>query len=289
MFDDYRTEDILSVADVKIRGALLLDAYSRRHPVQVFCVFSSIAAVFGGLGMAAYSAANYFMDTLMARRRHEGLPGVAVNWGPWGEVGMFTDEMWSRIGESGMQPVLPEPGMEALMRVIAGDHYQYLAVCGDMDHYVNSYLHRYKTAVPSAPAAPPPAPVSPDASLCNDLLRLPAQQRYTRLLQLLQAEVVRILRLDDEQLDPQQGFFNIGMDSLTAIELRNSIKTLFGIAVPPTVLFEAPCLADLTSTLLEQMTQEKPASLSPAASSVSMPDDLQAIINDIDAAYTETV
>ncbi|MEM9657576.1 MAG: acyl carrier protein, partial [Planctomycetota bacterium] len=52
--------------------------------------------------------------------------------------------------------------------------------------------------------------------------------------------ISRVLGYEPEQLDRAKGFFDLGMDSLTALELKNSMQRDLGIEVPSTAIFDYP-------------------------------------------------
>ena len=74
----------------KISGGWLLHDLTRELDLDCFVVFSSVLSLFGSAGQANYAAANAFLDALVARRRSEGLPALALNWGPWDDSGLAT-------------------------------------------------------------------------------------------------------------------------------------------------------------------------------------------------------
>jgi myxalamid-type polyketide synthase MxaB len=72
----------------KVAGAWHLHALTLDQPLDFFVLFSSTSPLLGGWGQAPYAAGNGFLDGLARLRRAQGRPGLAINWGPWAEVGM---------------------------------------------------------------------------------------------------------------------------------------------------------------------------------------------------------
>jgi acyl carrier protein len=92
----------------------------------------------------------------------------------------------------------------------------------------------------------------PRAGAMLDLLKTtPADDRETLLMRLLQEEVRQVLGLASAP-DPQRGFFDLGMDSLMAVEIRNRLYAQLGnaVALPSTALIEFPTIEALTTYLL---------------------------------------
>jgi len=106
-FDEFR----LTVA-IKADGFFhifkALEARQQWPRAMVF--FASIAGRFGNTGQTDYSAANDFLDRLASamRRQYPHIKTVALDWGPWGEVGMAArgsiPELMRRAGVEMMPP-----------------------------------------------------------------------------------------------------------------------------------------------------------------------------------------
>jgi acyl carrier protein len=74
--------------------------------------------------------------------------------------------------------------------------------------------------------------------------------RRAILLEYVQEQIARVLGLDPAQpLDPHRGLTDAGMDSLMAVELSNRLRNGLGRALPTTLAFEYPTIADLTEYL----------------------------------------
>jgi acyl carrier protein len=82
------------------------------------------------------------------------------------------------------------------------------------------------------------------------------ENRHNVLLSYLQAEIARILKIATPQtINPNQGFFDLGMDSLMAVELKNSLEIAFNCSVPATIAFETPTIIDLAAYISKEVLQ----------------------------------
>ncbi|HEX6442119.1 MAG TPA: SDR family NAD(P)-dependent oxidoreductase, partial [Stellaceae bacterium] len=66
----------------KLGGGVLLDRMTREDPIELFLLFSSATTLLGAPGQGVYVAANLAVEALARCRRAEGLPALAVAWGP---------------------------------------------------------------------------------------------------------------------------------------------------------------------------------------------------------------
>ena len=98
------------VLRAKVDGTKVLDELTRDLPVDLFVVFSSIAATWGSGSQGAYAAGNAFLDAWVQHRHDRGLPGTSMAWGPWAGAGMAvqgeTEQALRRRGLLLMDPVL---------------------------------------------------------------------------------------------------------------------------------------------------------------------------------------
>jgi phthiocerol/phenolphthiocerol synthesis type-I polyketide synthase B len=72
----------------------------------------------------------------------------------------------------------------------------------------------------------------------------------TDLAQRAVTELCQVLRLGaGDQIDPAQPFFDLGLDSLTALEFRHRLEQALDVRLPSTFAFQFPTLADLVEHL----------------------------------------
>jgi acyl carrier protein len=79
-------------------------------------------------------------------------------------------------------------------------------------------------------------------------------ERPQRLLEAVRTQVEAVLGWPaGERVSVRQGFFDLGMDSLQASELRNRLQAQLGCSLPSTLTFRFPTTAALATHLHEQL------------------------------------
>ena len=262
------TDRFRKVMASKVRGTLNIHEATMGEPLDFFVCFSSAAAIIGAGGQANYAAANAFMDAFVHERRRQGLPGMSVNWGAWGEVGMaarmsvepasrrqFHNEVRGGSAVQGMGAIAPEKGLEILGNLLRRDAAQAVVMAVDWDHYLENH---YRKEIPPffetlARGQVARKNISGFARLLNET---PADQRRTRLFDYVRSQVSATLGMTSpEQLDPSQRLFDVGIDSLMAVELKNRLESglgpiLFG-SLRSTLVFDYPTVEALVKHLSE--------------------------------------
>jgi acyl carrier protein len=88
--------------------------------------------------------------------------------------------------------------------------------------------------------------------------------------------MAKVLWLEESELaDPNQGFFELGMDSITVIQMMTHLKSHLGRTLPPTLAFEYPNPERLASHLLSEVLQMETAVAHEASDSRSEEAELQ--------------
>jgi acyl transferase domain-containing protein len=90
--------------------------------------------------------------------------------------------------------------------------------------------------------------------LLQRLKEMPDNERLAFLITHIQSEVATVLRLDQSQLpEPKLGFFEMGMDSLLAVELKNRLERSLGVVISSTLAFNYPNITSLAGYLLSDV------------------------------------
>src|SRR6202012_951847 len=107
-------EQLRRVWTPKVAGAWELHQATAGPQPDWFVVYSSMASLIGNPGQGAYAAANSWLDGFAAWRSGQGLATLAVNWGPWGQIGAATD-----FAARGYQTIPTADGLHALGTLLA--------------------------------------------------------------------------------------------------------------------------------------------------------------------------
>ena len=87
-------EDFVQSAGPKSLATRHLDVLSRQMcpHLRHFVVFSSVTSGRGLAGQTNYGMNNSIMERICEARVRDGLPGLAVQWGPVGDVGSLAEK-----------------------------------------------------------------------------------------------------------------------------------------------------------------------------------------------------
>jgi NAD(P)-dependent dehydrogenase (short-subunit alcohol dehydrogenase family) len=134
-----KTADVAArVMAAKVGGARVLDAVFADDPPDAMVLCSSLAGVFGGIGLVDYAAANAFLDAFAARRALER-PGltVSIGWDGWHGLGMAAalseTEQWRRAGALSGRGITAAEGGQVLHRILGAGLPQVLVSVSDLD------------------------------------------------------------------------------------------------------------------------------------------------------------
>jgi acyl transferase domain-containing protein/acyl carrier protein len=245
-------QDLASVMAPKIAGAWNLHQLTRSLPLDFFVLCSSMASLLGSAGQSNYAAANAFLDTLALYRRNRNLPATSISWGPWSRVGLAArEQINARMSAHGMQALSPEQGCAAVAYVLTQDiahlgvspiHWPALA-----DLFTGGTAPGFLKALLGEDARRPPSS-GQAGSMRSHFAQAHPGQRLSLLTEHIRAQVNKVMGLPPTyRIDERQGFFEVGMDSLMAVELKNLLSNSLQATLPATVIFDYPTISALTA------------------------------------------
>ena len=252
-------ESFESVLWPKILGAWHLHRVTADRDLDMFVLFSSVAGILGNPGQANHAAANAFLDQLAAHRLALGLPGQAIAWGAWSELGEAEEQRERIAGRreaSGTGWFTPEKGFKAFERLLCQDAANAVVAAVDWPVFGESIGGRPSLLEDMLAVATDDDDSSSSEDLLVQLSATPMVGREDLLVSFLQREVQAVLRLPSAPA-PAVGFFDLGMDSLMAVELRNRLNRTFSEAyvAPNTLVFDHPTINDLARHLVGELAE----------------------------------
>jgi acyl transferase domain-containing protein/acyl carrier protein len=241
----------------KVWGAWHLSEAAADIQLDFFISTSSIASVWGGFGQTAYGAANAFLDGLAWRLREQGISGISVNFGPW-SAGMADAESRARLDKRGVRTLSPADALAGLADVVAASSAQGVVARIDWARFMPLYQQAGRRAFLAelereVPDAAPAVTPSGKTQLVERLTNAPVQQRKKLLTDYLRDAVAEVTRVDAAEIREETGFFDLGMDSLMAVELRRRIEQGVGKEIPVTLVMDHPRLSDAADYLLGEV------------------------------------
>jgi acyl transferase domain-containing protein/NAD(P)-dependent dehydrogenase (short-subunit alcohol dehydrogenase family)/acyl carrier protein len=271
----------------KVDGAWQLHRLTADDPVEWFLLFSSAASVLGSPGQGNYCAANAFLDGLAAHRQGRDLPSMSICWGPWADVGMaagLASDAADLAGGAGQaaedrrlrmaaSAIAPADGVAALDLMIAEagrGTAQALVLPYDLRNLLQFYpagagLSFFDEVIDADAVATrsiggqsradprPPLPIGYVAP------RTPLEERIVAVWQ---------RSLGIEPIGVDDGFFELGGDSVFANQMLTEINRVLGVSLDPEQAFDHLTVAGLAGLAerqmvarLEAMTEEEAARL----------------------------
>ncbi|MFG3222379.1 SDR family NAD(P)-dependent oxidoreductase, partial [Streptomyces sp. NPDC048185] len=266
-------ERVDAVLRPKSDAAVNLHELTRELPLTAFVLFSSAAGVFGAAGQANYAAANAFLDALAQHRRAEGLTAASLAWGLWSErsamTGHMDDDDVQRLNRSGVAGFSSEEGLALFDLAVAQAatdtdpllvpvRLDVTALQAQASSIGTPPLLRGLVRVPARRAADSAS--GPDrgepgqAPLGQRLAGLTPAEQLRTLTELVREHTATVLGHDSaDAVEDDHAFLEVGITSLTAVEIRNRLNHVTGLTLPATLLFDHTTPAALAGYLRGRM------------------------------------
>ncbi|MCK2241768.1 MULTISPECIES: type I polyketide synthase [unclassified Crossiella] len=256
---------LAAVLAAKSEAAWHLHQASKDRDLASFVLYSSQAGIMGSPGQANYAAANAYLDALAAHRRHHGQAALSLAWGPW-TVGMAAAEqdtggrraaalgasrMTAELGMTLFDQSLTSPASLLVPLVTTGAG---TVVTTEVPHLLRGLIRTRRRA----------AVRSNGAGTADTLRGLNPQERLRAVTTMVVTELAAVLgHQSSEAIEPEQKFAELGLDSLTAVELRNRLSALTGLRMPAALAFDYATPARLAEHLTEQLDSSAAAESGP--------------------------
>ncbi|MDM0053600.1 type I polyketide synthase [Variovorax sp. J22R115] len=282
----------------KVAGTWALHRATRGDALDFFVACSSMVSLWGAREQGHYVAANHFVDLFVHHRRMLGLPALGINWGPLGGGGMLPEADVAELERIGVSTTSLSDAARDLGQLLAANVTQAAVVRIDWPRLRDVYQSRgrcrlfdvvadgARAAVAAAGAAPAAVPDRLPDQLPERLRGVPHGERRAIVVEHVQATLARVLGLDAARLpDRAQSFFDLGMDSLIALELRTQLQASVGANLPSTLAFDYGTVDALADFLLSRvLAQTEVAASTTPSTTPSSPQTAPAAPEHVDLA-----
>jgi NAD(P)-dependent dehydrogenase (short-subunit alcohol dehydrogenase family)/acyl carrier protein len=231
--------EFAEVTRAKIAGVRSLADVLGDRRLDAFVVFSSGAAVWGSVNQGAYGFANAYLDAFAQRRRAAGAAATSVAWGAW-DAGMSDSAAGAQLRRLGVSPMAAERALDVLFDAVARDETTLVVADIDWPRFAPAYtLARPRPLLDALPEVRAALADDTEPAGTDVLTGLGPGELRTTVLGLVRSAVAGILGYDDPgDLALDRAFTDLGLDSVTAVELRNRLSAAVGRKLPATLAFD---------------------------------------------------
>lgn len=232
----------------KVQGSRNLHEYfdgSWHGELDFFILCSSVSGVIGNPSQAAYAAGNTYQDALAAYRRAHGLKAVAIDLGIMRDVGVLAEKRAESgvLGQWEDAVGIPEAVFHALIKsIIHGEQEdedvpaQVVTGLGAADvwaandlplpyYFADARFSPLAISTGAGSEGQHQTGTSATASLAAQLAGVSSMEQAAQVVtEALVKRTAEILQMPSSEVDPAQPLYRYGVDSLTAIEVRNWIS-----------------------------------------------------------------
>jgi phthiocerol/phenolphthiocerol synthesis type-I polyketide synthase C len=243
-------EKMSRVLAPKVLGAWNLHDFTRERELDFFVLFSSATTFIGSPGQGNYVAANAALETLAAYRRSQGLPALAVAWGPISDVGMLTrnkaalDSLRQSLGLVRLHSGKALSTLEKLLNLDVGLAAVYSADAKRILRLPSAGAPRF-----SAMRALVGETLLGNASITQSLTGKTRDEAMAILRGLATGVLASVLRLPEERINPDTPLSGLGVDSLMAVELGILLESTLGDESPHITISTAKTARELSESL----------------------------------------
>ncbi|MGD1866650.1 MAG: beta-ketoacyl synthase N-terminal-like domain-containing protein [Phormidesmis sp.] len=240
------------ITRTKVQGIQTLQKALAGHPIDFYLLQSSLSAIVGGIGFAAYAAANSYLDTLATQQNRTATRWLSLNWDACDlennqtqqssdlmALAMSTEEVWQTT-----QRALAQSQADFSQLIIS-------------PRDLNARLAQAFTPLPPALANQGGAT---ERTLSTAHTRPALATEYVAPRSPVEQTVAQAMGdlLGIEAVGIYDNFFELGGHSLLAIQAVTKLRQQFPVDLPMRAfLFEAPTVAGIAKIIEDQINEEK--------------------------------
>lgn len=230
----------------KLAGAWNLVRALDPIALDFLLLYSAAGSLLDPAGQGNYAGANAAVDAFAAHLRGSGYPAQSIAWGLWegGMAANLSAAQSKRWTAQGLRAITQDSAAALLDGILAADHANVVPLLIDWTHH----FRQRADVDPIVSAMRPKATHStgPAAGVADQLRAQPLHLRHATLRDYLLQHIGRVLGREDlEQAGADRPLRDLGLDSLMAVDLRNTLTRELGQPLSVTLAFDYPDLPSL--------------------------------------------
>ncbi|RRS10216.1 SDR family NAD(P)-dependent oxidoreductase [Pseudoalteromonas sp. J010] len=258
-FSECHDDAVLATLNVKIQGTLYVGEQVQAYNIPQFVAFSSIAATWGASYQASYALANGFLESYCHYLNTVKINAQCLNWGPWLNTGMAASaHEQETLLQSGILPAPAEQMFAQMQQAMASEQTQFTITCMDWSKFLPLIeLHGenrlFATISESVFGSHQQANSCSSSPLKETLLALPETSRRKEIVERVMEQLAATLNVASATISADDGFTDLGMNSLKAIEFKEGLEAIFHINIPVSASFDYPTANLLSNFLYDEL------------------------------------
>jgi acyl transferase domain-containing protein len=225
----------------KVRGLSVLQNVLAERELDFCVLMSSLSSILGGLGFVAYAAANAFLDAFVQQAPMNFTTWISVNWDGW-QFDLTQALAPSAQGNLAELALTPDEGIQVFQRILSRCHNnQWVVSTGDLQTRLDRWIEQK------------PLRHSKRSGSKSDRSRPNLRSAYVapsnEIEQTIAATWESILGI--EAIGIHDDFFELGGNSLMAIQIISRLRDIYCVDLPVNVFFETPTIHNAARAILE--------------------------------------
>ncbi|MFT7009220.1 MAG: acyl transferase domain-containing protein/NAD(P)-dependent dehydrogenase (short-subunit alcohol dehydrogenase family) [Colwellia sp.] len=240
----------------KAIGAWNLHYYFCEAQLDFFILYSSVVSMLGNAGQSAYAAANGYLEGLSSYRRSRNLSCLSIAWGGISDTGIIArnDKIASSLKRKGMTLLASNSVLKVIHSALLND-ISHISVCHiDWSIWQSQMSPRRRQQL--SLLLTPAKPINDEGTTDLDVFfaQLTGQERHIYLHDELVTLLSKILLLPPANIATDCPLVDLGLDSLTAMELSSGIVVLSGIKLRPSYFLRTVTVTCIVKKVLMELS-----------------------------------
>ncbi|MBY7142453.1 amino acid adenylation domain-containing protein [Virgibacillus sp. NKC19-3] len=222
----------------KLDGIVTINNILNYNQLDFYIINSSISTTLGGLGFGAYNAANFFLDTYSSILRSKGFQNViTINWDSWKLDNQKDEKLLELINNSNGQELNDSKfdhnkGLEILKKVVSNFD-DFIVATTSLEERITKSIRTDNNNF-----------IEHSHKKSNGLL---SEKQLIKELTNIWSEYLGL-----SNIRPDDNFFDVGGNSLYAVNVNNQITKEFGIELSLIDIYEFPTINSLVKKILSR-------------------------------------